>query len=218
MPPSQLPLSSAVVVLPNVIALYPEDVRNALEYLGLQALRGHNVHTGLRALPAAFAGYGIGLCAHPSDFELCLEEEREMPRRGVLTVALNSASLGVDARGMDTPMYVFDQDEAVLDWSGGLPPSKPDEIYWDRVRGDIRYVVDVLVERSGKAQGEKFVDDVLMVGEIGNDERFLDIVREIVAEVQEEEATIWSEKPHLVVADGAAELAKRLLSQRGRFR
>ena len=71
LPPSHLPLSSALVALPNAIALYPEDVQDALEYLGLQALRGHNVYTVLRALPAAYAGYELGLCTHPGDFELC---------------------------------------------------------------------------------------------------------------------------------------------------
>jgi hypothetical protein len=114
-------------------------------------------------------------------------------------------------------MYVFDQDEAVLDWHGGLPPA-PDKVYWDRVRGEIRYVVDVLVRRSGKAPGEKFVDEMLMVGGEGNDETLKTIVREIVAEVQEEGAIIRSEQPHFVVAEGAAELAKRLLLQGGRFR
>jgi hypothetical protein len=79
-------------------------------------------------------------------------------------------------------------------------------------------VVDCLVTRSGKAKGEKFVDDVLMVGEMGKDEKLLTIVRDIVAEVQEENATIRSEQPHCVVAEGAAELAKRLLLQKGRFR
>jgi hypothetical protein len=218
LPPSQLPLSSALVALPNAIALYPEDAQDALEYLGLQALKGHNVYAVLRALPAAYAGYGMGLCAHPGDFELCLEEEQDMPRRGVVTIDMNHASLGVDARGMDTPMYVFNEDEAVLDWRGGLPHGEPDEIYWERVRGDIRGVVDGLVRRSGKAQGEKFVDDVLMVGEIGDDERLAAIVREIVAEAQEEDAIIRSEQTHVVVAKGAAELAKRLLLQRGRVR
>jgi hypothetical protein len=216
LPPSQLPLSSALVVLPLTIALYPEDAKDALEYLGLQPLRGHNVYTVLRALPAAYAGYGLGLCAHPSDFELCLEEEQKMSKRGVIAVDINSASISIDAQGMDTPMYVFVKEEVLLDWRGGLLPGEPDEI-WDRIRGDIRYGVESLVRRSSKGKGEKFVDDVLMIGEKGGDDRLATIVREIVAEVQEEEATIWSEQPQFVVAEGAAELAKRLLLQRGRM-
>jgi hypothetical protein len=162
LPPSQLPLSSVLVALPNTIALYPEDAQDALEYLGLQALTGYNVHTVLRALPAAYAGYGLGRCAHPGDFQLCLDEEQEMPREGVVAVDMNSVSFGVDARGMDTPMYVFNEDEAVLDWCGGLLHGELDDIYWERVRGNIRRVVDGIVTRSGKAQGEKFVHDVLM--------------------------------------------------------
>jgi hypothetical protein len=118
---------------------------------------------------------------------------------------------------MDTPGYSFNEHEAVLDWRGGLPHGEPNEIYWERVRGDIRRVIDSLVRRSGKAQGEKFVDDVLMVGEMGDDKRLAAIVRELVADVQEEDAIIWSEQPHFVVAEGAAGLAKRLLLQRGRI-
>jgi hypothetical protein len=159
-----------------------------------------------------------GRCAHPGDFQLCLDEEQEMPREGVVAVDMNSVSLGVDARGMDTPMYVFNEDEAVLDWCGGLLHGELDDIYWERVRGNIRRVIDGLVRRSGKAQGEKFAHDVLMVGEMGGDERLVAIVREIVAEVQEEDATIRSEGSHFVVAEGAAELARRLLLQRGRIR
>jgi hypothetical protein len=124
-----LPLSSALVALPDIIALYPEDVRDALEYLGLQELTEHNVYAVLRALPAVYAGYGMGLCANEGNPELCLDEEQEMPRRGVVAVDLNRRLLGLDAQGIDTTMYVFNEYKAVLDWRGGLPSSEPDENY-----------------------------------------------------------------------------------------
>jgi hypothetical protein len=178
---------------------------------------GRNVYAVPRALPAAYAGYGLGLCAHPGDFDLCVEEEEDMPRRDVVAIDMNSASLGVDARGMDTPMYVFSEEAAVLDWDAGLPNDEPDEMYWERVRDDIRRVVKVLVMRSGKAPGERYVDELLMIGEMGDEKRLAAIVREVVAEVQEEDATIRCDHPEFIVAKGAAELAKRLLLQRGRI-
>jgi hypothetical protein len=218
LPPSQLPLTSALVALPNAMALYPEDAQDALEYLGLQALRGHAVYTVLRALPAAYAGYGIGLCAYPEDFDACLDEEQDMPNRGVVAIDITSASLGVDARRMDTPMYVFDEDESVLNWDARFPGDKESEVYWEQVRNDILRVVDGLVRRTdSRLHTKKFVDDVLWIWEARDEGRLRAIVREVVAAVQEEKATIRCENPEYVVAYGATELAKRLLLQRGRI-
>lgn len=43
-----------------------------------------------------------------------------------------------------------------------------------------------------------------------------DIVKEEVARAQDKETRIWSNDPSWVAARGAAELAKRILVQRGR--
>jgi hypothetical protein len=218
LPSSQLPLTSAIVVVPNAIALYPEDINDALEFIGLQSLTGHNVYTTLRALPAAYAGHRLGLCAHPNDFERCLSEEQNIPRLGVVVVDLNKASLGVDSQYMDTPMYVFIEHVAKLNWRVGHIRGGINEEYWQLIRNDLQYVVDRLVASSGKPQGEKFVDEVLIVGEMGANETLKVLVREVVAGVQKEEATIRNDNPKSVVAEGAAELAKRLLVQRGGYR
>lgn len=214
LPPGSL--TSALVVVPNAIALYPEDVTDALEFLGLQAINGHNVHTALRALPAAYAGSGYGLCAHPADFELCLDEEQQMPTRGVMVIDANRISMGIDAQGVSTPMYVFFAKHVVLDWDAGLY-SGADEIYWNRVRNDILHVITWITSSMGKRPGEKVIDDVIMVGEMGDDERLIAFVREVVAGVQKEEPVIRSENVNFVVSKGAAELAKRVLMQGGRF-
>ena len=56
-----------------------------------------------------------------------------------------------------------------------------------------------------------------MAGESGDNEILRDIVREETAKLQDQEATIHVEGPEWVIARGAAELAKRVLVQRGRI-
>ena len=114
-------------------------------------------------------------------------------------------------------MYVFIKDDAMLDWDSGLPYGEPNETYWKRVRANIHWVIDGLIRSSSRDPGQKFVEEVLMVGEMGNDKRLISIVQEIVSKVQEEDATIRSIESHFVVAKGAAILAKRLLLQNGRI-
>ena len=65
-------------------------------------------------------------------------------------------------------------------------------------------------------EGKKFVDEVLMAGEQGDDEILRDIVLEVVTEYQDREAHIRGGDPRWVVARGAAEPAERVLIRRGR--
>ena len=201
---------AAVAVIPNAMALYAEDVQDAFEYIGWIALSGHNVYGVPRALPAAYAGYGFGLCQSLEDFGACVEEEGSMKRRGVMIVDAGMGVLATDARGMDTPMYVFNDEYATLDWDAG-----------DNEEGivlDVRRAVESLVTRAtGREPGEGFVDEIFMVGEEATRLKSLeDIVRSEVRRVQDKEARIWSDDPSWVVTRGAAELARRILVQRGR--
>ena len=204
-------VKAAVAVVPNAMALYAEDVQDALEHIGWKALSGHNVYGVPRALPAAYAGYGFGLCDTPEDFEACVKEEKSMSRRNVMTVDSGNGVIATDARGMDTPMYVFNDKYATLDWDAG--DNK------ERIALNVRTAVESLKTRSiGVGPGERYVDEVLMIGE--DEGRWVepleDIVRNEVARVQSQEARIWDDDPSWVVARGAAELAKRILVQRGR--
>ena len=87
LPSSQPALTSALAVMPNAMALYAEDVQDVLEYIGLRQLTGHNVYRVPRALPAAYAGYRLGLCATPEDFEKGVEEKSFGRRRVVIVDA-----------------------------------------------------------------------------------------------------------------------------------
>ena len=72
-------VGSAVVTSPNLVALYYEDINDAMEYVGLERFhlkasgpdsqQPHEAH-------AADAGYGIGLCSHYKDYDKCDDEER----------------------------------------------------------------------------------------------------------------------------------------------
>jgi hypothetical protein len=71
--------------------------------------------------------------------------------------------------------------------------------------------------RFGKSDGAAIVDEVLMLGEMGENGTLLAIVREAVAGVQEKKPRIKHGKLQSAVAEGAAELAKRLLLQHRRL-
>src|SRR5579871_4050211 len=71
-------VSSAIVTSSNIVALYAEDITNAMEYTDLKPsyLRGSSDLSQPREASAAQAGYGIGLCAHYKDYDQCESEER----------------------------------------------------------------------------------------------------------------------------------------------
>ena len=207
-------INAALATMPNAMALYAEDVQDAFESIGWRALNGHNVYAVPRALPAAYVGYGFGLCDRPEDFEACVEQENGMPRRGIVIIEDGMGAVATDARGMSTPMYVFNDNYATLDWDAWNPSF---EKMRENVAQDVRIAVESLVARSpGVEPGERIVDEVLVVGQVSHGLELSAIVKDEVARVQDKEATIWSNDTEWVVARGAAELAKRILIQRGR--
>ena len=219
LPSSSPAITSALAIIPNAMALYAEDVQDALEHIGLRELSGHNVYHVPRALPAAFAGYGLGLCADPKNFEECVKEEQTFQHRGVVMVDAGAGRLATDSRGMDTPMYVYNDKYALLDWHAwGREGNGTTEQHRDRIASEITHAIYGLKQRSLVPAGEGFVDEVLMAGAQGEDEVLKDIIRQEVVKYQNEEAIIRCEDPQWVVARGAAELAKRILIQRGRIR
>ena len=66
---------AAVVTVPHLLALYAEDILDALEYCGLQHLRIPVRVDLVVETSAAYAGYGFGLCADYTNFTACHAEE-----------------------------------------------------------------------------------------------------------------------------------------------
>ena len=64
---------SAVVSYPSVMAMYQEDIEDAVEYVGLPLLERMNTFQP-RDIIAAYAGLGIGLCQNYHDMEKCRAE------------------------------------------------------------------------------------------------------------------------------------------------
>lgn len=79
---------SAVVAFPNLVALYDEDIPDAIEYAGLTPL--HTKHGGVRSQPheasTAYTGYSLGLCSNYRDWFECEKEEHQWPEQQVLTI------------------------------------------------------------------------------------------------------------------------------------
>ena len=210
-------LTSALTIIPNAMALYAEDVQDALEHIGFRELTGHIVYHVPWALLAVYAGYGLGLCADLENFEECVKEEKRFERRSVIIVDAGAGKLATDSRGMSAPMYAYNDQYALLDWHAwGRHGNETTEQHRDRIAGDIAHAISGLKQRSLVSAGERFVDEVLMDGAQGDDEVLKDIIRKEVTKYQDEAATIGCDDPQWVVVRGAAELARRVLIQRGR--
>ncbi|KAL8887032.1 MAG: hypothetical protein Q9215_005343 [Flavoplaca cf. flavocitrina] len=91
-----------LVSTPHIMALYQEDILDAIKYgsekvyLGgavmMPVTRGYDQpHTSI----AAIAGNGWGLCANYTDIEDCRMEEMAMPERRVWTIEYTETSLHV---------------------------------------------------------------------------------------------------------------------------
>jgi hypothetical protein len=81
-------VSSAIVTFPNLVALYDEDIVDAMDYAGLTPLHTKFGGVGSQSHEAstAYAGYGLGLCSNYTDWNQCDEEEKQRPLQQVLTI------------------------------------------------------------------------------------------------------------------------------------
>lgn len=135
-----------------------------------------------------------------------------MPRKGIVLVETEGSVVTTDARGIDTPMCVFHGQYATMDWDAWVNRSFEDNM--ERIAKDVRTAVESLAVRSLGAK--KYVDEVFIVAEKSRKEVLEATVRKEVQRVQDNKPDIHLGDTSWVVARGAAELAKRVLLQRGR--
>lgn len=201
-------------MIPNAIALYDEDICDAMDYVGIRCLTGHNVNHQSHGLQAAYAGYGLGLCEKYADYEACVEEEQQMPQRQVFAIDFTQNSLSVDMRSMTDTMYVFNPQRSRIDWEAGLASLQhytDPEAYWDRVRA-------IVLELPLTKYEKHDITTVLLLGESALNDVFLAVVHEVLGAVQTSKPEIFVADPVYVAAKGAAELAKRIQEQGERTR
>ncbi|KAL8648574.1 MAG: hypothetical protein Q9226_005936, partial [Calogaya cf. arnoldii] len=91
-----------LVSTPHLVALYQEDILDAIDYASHLLYQGGAVMVPItkgydqpRASIAAMASNGRGLCPNYTDVEACEREERKMPERRVWTIEYTSNSLHI---------------------------------------------------------------------------------------------------------------------------
>lgn len=80
------PIDSAGVATLNLVALYPEDLQNPFEYLGLRYPTFLVRYDVLYEISAAYTGYRYGPCSDYSGRNACKQKQNDMPSDVVMAV------------------------------------------------------------------------------------------------------------------------------------
>lgn len=199
-----------VVSFSHNVALYEEDINDAIEYAGLKPLTGSSFYQQPRELAVAFAGSGLGLCEHYSDAEKCKEEENRLPREQVLAISYTEKALEISLSTMENAYQPYEpKNSHFIDWDvgeGSLADYSRADAYWVVVRRKI-------LELSYRDYVKKPITQVLLLGEKALGETFQRILLAALHEFQDELPMIHRADPLYLAAKGAAEFAKRAQEQ-----
>lgn len=203
-------IDSVVVSFSHNIALYEEDINDAIEYAGLKVLTGRSFDQQPHQLAAAFAGSGLGLCEHYNDAEKCKEQETHFPREQVLAISYTVDALEVSLSAVESAYQPYEpKNSHFIDWDVGeglLAGYSRADAYWVVVRRKI-------LELSYRDYVKKPITHVLLLGESALGETFQRVLLAALHGFQDEMPTIHRADPLYVAAKGAAEFAKRAQEQ-----
>lgn len=203
-------IHSVVVSFSRNVALYEEDVNDAIEYAGLKPLTGSSFDQQPHELAVAIAGSGFGLCEHYHDAEKCREEENRFPREQVLAISYTKDALEVSLSTMENAYQTYESKNShFIDWNlgeGSLADYSRADAYWMNVRRKI-------LELSYRDYAKKPITQVLLLGESAPGETFHRVLLAALHEFQDELPTIHRADPIYLAAKGAAEFAKRAQEQ-----
>jgi len=193
----------AIVTRPDLAALYDEDMVDALEYAGIRYLETCPDCPVQFELWSGFAGNGLGLCNSFHNTDMCEEEMKHMPRWIVLSVLYTDTAL-YTYEGFLSHAYLFSKyedfriDYKSLDWDlgAGSIPDGPDEEqkYWNTVYAHILKLT--------RAFQSLPIQKVIFQGESAHKNRFIEVVKAVVAELQIEVPEFLEEDSVFVAAKG----------------
>lgn len=201
-------ISSAIIAVSHLAALYQDDVKEAFEYVGIEYVEPKAYFNPVFwENAAANAGYGLGMCEHYTDPEACAEEEKKMPAETILAVHYSKKALmtSLIAMKMATALWnpEYRQEDFTLCYdaiSGGTKEEK----YWDAVRDQIQGCME-----GHNGQNFKRPVKIVLTGDMALDETFTRVLNKTVVNVVGKSLPIFSKDPELVVAKGAAEQMRR---------
>lgn len=175
-------LSHVAVSAPSLPSLTPEDINDALDYLGLRSWMDDSPFYPPRIVEAdaVYAAYGNGLCTKYQDLFRCWDEFDELPTPTVLFISFSRHLLyisiiePIQGRAFDD----FTTDEShLLDFDAGLDQLTNGDVspavFWDHIRQQILMFWKTV---------PRPLSQFLLAGENATHERFLDAVADALAE------------------------------------
>lgn len=205
------PISSAVVVALKLMALYEEDLVDAIEWIGLKYIKVAYLRDVVHETQAAYAGYGFGLCANYTDPEGCNQEELAMPRNRVLSVLFTNSALFIGNDVLSHAFWLWEPKyQVVLNFSLGYDnPLGMDDYHYFKAIGENLWV-DILTWPEDMRPTK-----VLLQGECAAQLNFLQILNIALTDLIEDLwDNVYMNDTVFIHSKGAAEFAKRMLWDR----
>ncbi|KAL9038329.1 MAG: hypothetical protein Q9180_003204 [Flavoplaca navasiana] len=220
-----------LVSTPHLVALYQEDILDAIEYGSEKVFLGGAVMMPVtrgydqpRTSIAAMAGNGWGLCANYTDVEDCRMEEMEMPERRLWTIEYTDTSLHVQLQTLKLARLEYepyDQRNTRISFDfnchASLHGPRPESPYFvpdDPNRASERYADDMMaflgdLPRILRDQGP--ITEVQILSDCRTDKLLRTMVSTIIAANQKHEPHYSDGDNTFLGARGARELAERSL-------
>jgi hypothetical protein len=207
-------IAGAVVAIPDLPALYQEDVQDAFEYAGLIYIPDYPYWYGRLYFEsgAVYVGNGFGICSNYTDSVSCDDEKRSAVQKGrdnFLSVSYTEDMLsstlawgGLNFAYPKADMWV--ETDLALGWNK-RPNNSVDYSYWEVVR---KIIVRPVIKMNEFVT--RNVSKVLVHGDCALDERFQVVLRDAVDDVIGNKTKIFMFDPVYSAARGAAEMAKQV--------
>lgn len=201
--------TTAVATIPHLVAVYNEDITDALEHVGLN-MHGiwyyeHLVYETI----SAYAGLGLGLCRNYTNAADCLDTQREWERDIIMPVLYTRSALTMSFAPVRGAYFLWEPSyRHRVDFDLGSDKlaslQTPEEVkrYWSQVRTKL---VEVMVERPAYDKPHK----IILMGESASDPEFVRNLWLALATVMDRAPVLLDADPLFAAAKGAAEFAKR---------
>ncbi|KAL8791157.1 MAG: hypothetical protein Q9195_005996 [Heterodermia aff. obscurata] len=206
--------NAVLVSTPHLIALYEEDILDAIEFqpivtdLAMTPIDGREGYNQPRESVAAMAGNGWGLCSNYTDRKACEQEESRMPLRRVYTIEYTNTSLHLRLQSISVPRLEYESyrdDSAYTSFSinchaSHSAPNKEDYL---------NEVFAVLSHLPRTTQDEGPITDVQILSDCTDSRTLGEVLKTILWELQDLEPRYSTVNLLFSAARGAFELAKR---------
>lgn len=145
-------IDAVLVSTPHLVALYEEDILEAIDYepilapLSMYPINGRKNFYQPRQSIAGMAGNGWGLYSNYTDPEACKQEESEMPVRRVYTIEYTNTWLHAGLQTIEVPRleygpYSEDETLTSFDFNRHAKLTTPDqESYWKEFGAFLSYL------------------------------------------------------------------------------